>query len=187
MRRVARARAGDDNHQSWLAFSGFTRVDLSSLQRRRPSPVQYVIYPIAGTAACCARAASGHTAAPPSRMTKSRRRIPDTRASPLAVGPPHAQPMAGDADVAPTAESSPAPENFFSKTVSVRKATPFWGAETIFGQVFGRGGMSEIPKTKVPPRGPSASQMTFEGTDLGLGAARLCSLLRPSQTHRSLA
>src|SRR5499427_2038081 len=75
----------------------------------------------------------------------------------------------------------------FSKTSFVRKATPFWGAETIFGQVFGRGGMSEIPKTKVPLRGPSASQMTFEGTDLGLGAARLCSLLRPSQTHRSLA
>src|SRR5262249_58579398 len=46
---------------------------------------------------------------------------------------------------------------------------------------------SQIPKTKVPLRGPSASQMTFEGTDLGLGAARLCSLLRPSQTHRSLA
>jgi len=49
---------------------------------------------------CCARPASGHAAvAPPSRMTKSRRRIPDTRASPLAVGPPHAQlttdPVAG--------------------------------------------------------------------------------------------
>src|SRR6516165_3847652 len=42
---------------------------------------------------------------------------------------------------------------FFSKTSFVRKATPFWGAETIFGQVFGRGGMSEIPKTKVPPTG----------------------------------
>src|SRR6516162_335139 len=44
-----------------------------------------------GITACCARAASGHTAAvpPPSRMTKSRRRIPDTRASPLVVGPPH--------------------------------------------------------------------------------------------------
>ena len=27
--------------------------------------------------------------------------------------------------LAPTAESSPAPENFFSKTPSVRKATPF--------------------------------------------------------------
>jgi hypothetical protein len=33
---------------------------------------------------CCARAASGHAPAapPPSRMTKSRRRIPDTRAPP---------------------------------------------------------------------------------------------------------
>src|SRR6516164_4904270 len=29
--------------------------------------------------------------------------------------------------------------------------------------------------------------MTFEGTDLGLGAARACSLLRPSRAHRSLA
>src|SRR5262249_61986124 len=77
--------------------------------------------------------------------------------------------------------------NFFSKTSSVRKATPFWGAEIVFGQVFGRGGMSEIPKTKVPLRGPSASQMTFEGTALGLGAARPCSLLRPSRAHCSLA
>ena len=44
--------------------------------------------------ACCARTASGHAATvlQPSRMTKSRRRIPDTRASPLAVGPPHPQP-----------------------------------------------------------------------------------------------
>src|SRR5258708_21406602 len=41
---------------------------------------------------------------------------------------------------------------------------------------------------KVHPTGrSSASQMIFEGTDLGLGAARLCSLLRSSQTHRSLA
>src|SRR5262249_18203048 len=50
--------------------------------------------PIPGIAACCARAVSGHAATvpQPSRMTKSRRRIPDTRASPLAVGPPHPQP-----------------------------------------------------------------------------------------------
>jgi hypothetical protein len=40
---------------------------------------------------------------------------------------------------------------------------------------------------KSPYRRSSASQMTFEGTDLGLGAARPCSLLPPSQTHRSLA
>jgi hypothetical protein len=38
--------------------------------------------------------------------------------------------------IAPRAESSPAPENFFSKTPSVGKATLF-GAETVFGQVFG--------------------------------------------------
>ena len=84
----------------------------------------------------------------------------------------------------PTAEASPSIKNFFLQ--KRLHTTPFMG-RTIFGQVFVRGGMSEIPKTKVPLRGPSASQMTFEGTDLGLGAARLCSLLRPSQTHRSLA
>jgi hypothetical protein len=34
--------------------------------------------------------ASGHAAAaPPSSVMKSRRRMPDTGASPLAVGPPH--------------------------------------------------------------------------------------------------
>src|SRR5262249_12963376 len=49
--------------------------------------------------------------------------------------------------------------------------------------------MSNFQNPKVPPTGgPSASQITFEGTDLGLrAAARLCSLLRSSQTHRSLA
>jgi hypothetical protein len=52
-------------------------------------------------------------------------------------------------------ESFPAPENFFSKTSSVRKATPFLGAETIFGQVFGRGGMSNFQNPKVPPTGGS--------------------------------
>ena len=49
-------------------------------------------YPITGVA-CCARAPSGDAAAaPPSNVMKSRRRMPDTRASPLAVGPPHHQP-----------------------------------------------------------------------------------------------
>src|SRR5215813_1784317 len=38
----------------------------------------------------------------------------------------------------------------------------------------------------IPLRGPSASQMTFEATDLGLGAARLCSLLRPPAGSCSL-
>jgi hypothetical protein len=48
--------------------------------------------------------------------------------------------------------------------------------------------MSEISKRKVPPTGgSSASQMTFEGTALGLGAARPCSLLRTSQTYHSFA
>jgi hypothetical protein len=72
---MRRARAVDANHQSWLAFSGFTRVDLSSLQRRRPSPVQYVIYPITGTAACCARAASGHAAATTQNSVMNSRRL----------------------------------------------------------------------------------------------------------------
>src|SRR6266436_7119195 len=62
--------------------------------RVRPPKVLF-IFPLSSLhILLCARAASGHAAAapPPSRMTKSRRRIPDTRASPLAVGPPHPQP-----------------------------------------------------------------------------------------------
>jgi hypothetical protein len=55
----------------------------------------------------------------------------------------HLPPLPYALALAPTAESSPAPENFFSKTVSVRKATPFMG-RTIFGQVFVREGMTEI-------------------------------------------
>jgi hypothetical protein len=41
--------------------------------------------------------------------------------------------------LAPTAESSPAPENFFSKTVSVRKATPFLGQKSFLGRFSGEG------------------------------------------------
>src|SRR6516165_9336943 len=49
--------------------------------------------PTTGIASCCPRATSGHAAAaPPRSVMKSRRRMPDTRASPLAVGPPHHQP-----------------------------------------------------------------------------------------------
>jgi hypothetical protein len=89
--------------------------------------------------------------------------------------------------LAPTAESLPAPKFFFCKNVFHTKATPFMG-RTIFGQVFVRGGMSNFQNPKVPPTGgSSASQMTFKGPDLGLGAARPCSLLRPSQAHCSLA
>src|ERR1700730_7516673 len=56
-------------------FFGVTRVDLSSLTRRRPSPVQYVIYPITGTAACCARAARGHAAATTQNSVMNSRRL----------------------------------------------------------------------------------------------------------------
>jgi hypothetical protein len=38
--------------------------------------------------------------------------------------------------LAPTAESSPAPENFFSKTASVRKVTPFLGGRSHFWTGF---------------------------------------------------
>src|SRR5262249_39023061 len=49
-------------------------------------------------------------------------------------------------------------------------------------------GVFKFSKWKVPPTGgSSARKQAFEGTALGLGAARPCSLLRPSQTHRSLA
>jgi hypothetical protein len=144
---------------------------------------------------CSACAVRGQAAAaPPSRMTKSRRRIPDTRASPsqsvrriLSLPPPGwqvpgtdlncsestgwrghraagrepeacgvtdpvspraASPDSGAANVlalAPTAEPSPAPENFFSKTPFTERL-PLFGAETVFGQAFGRGGMTEISK-----------------------------------------
>jgi hypothetical protein len=41
--------------------------------------------------------------------------------------------------LAPTAEPSPAPENFFSKTSSVRKATPFLGQKPFLGRFSGEG------------------------------------------------
>src|SRR4051812_21196388 len=50
---------------------------------------------------------------------------------------------------APIAESSPASENFSSKAPSAERL-PLSGAETVFGQVFGRGGMSNFQNPKVP-------------------------------------
>jgi hypothetical protein len=41
---------------------------------------------------------------------------------------------------------------FFAKTPSAEGLPPFW-AETVFGQVFGRGGMSNFQNPKVPPTG----------------------------------
>src|SRR5215831_14223383 len=44
--------------------------------------------------ACCARAASGHTAAPPSSVMKLRLLMSDIGVPPPPVGLPHAQPAA---------------------------------------------------------------------------------------------
>jgi hypothetical protein len=57
----------------------------------------------------------------------------------------HFPPLPYALALAPSAESFPAPENFFAKASFVRKATPFMG-RTIFGQIFVRGGMTEISK-----------------------------------------
>jgi hypothetical protein len=61
-----------------------------------------------------------------SRLVRALRAIEavgQTSAIPPALALP--RPVAALPYLAPTAESSPAPENFFSKTPSVRKATPF--------------------------------------------------------------
>src|SRR5436309_1330673 len=47
-----------------------------------------------GIAGCCARAASGHAAAPPSSVMNSRRLMPNIGLPPPPVGLPHAQPAA---------------------------------------------------------------------------------------------
>jgi hypothetical protein len=82
---------------------------------------------------------------------------------------------------------SPGTKKFFCKNVFHTKATPLWDG-TIFGQVFGRGGMTEISKRKVPPTGgvQRVAQMTFEGTAL---RARGCSplLIAPPLADSSLA
>ena len=56
---------------------------------------------------------------------------------------------------APPAESLPAPKNFFAKTSFAQRLPSLWD-RTIFGQVFGRGGMTEISKRKVPLPGGQA-------------------------------
>jgi hypothetical protein len=63
---------------------------------------------------------------------------------------PPALALLSDRALAPTAESSPGTKIFFCKNVFHTKATPFMG-RTIFGQVFVRGGMTEISKMKSPP------------------------------------
>jgi hypothetical protein len=51
-------------------------------------------------------------------------------------------------------------QKFFCKNVFHTKATPFMG-RTIFGQVFVRGGMTEISKTKVPLPGVKRAAAAF--------------------------
>ena len=71
----------------------------------------------------------------------------------------------------PTSECSPAPEIFFCKNAFCQKGYPLLGAETIFGQVFGRGGMTKFSKWKVPPTGgSSAPQQPFGRTNGARGS-----------------
>jgi hypothetical protein len=63
---------------------------------------------------------------------------------------------------------SPDTKKFFCKSVFHAKATPLWDG-TIFGQVFGRGGMTKFSKLKVPPTGGQAQQTVGE-----LGTTRHC-------------
>ncbi len=54
----------------------------------------------------------------------------------------------------------PGIKKFFCKNAFHRKATPFLG-QTVFGQVFGRGGMSNFQNPKVPPcRGVASAART---------------------------
>ena len=46
--------------------------------------------------------------------------------------------------------------NIFLQKRLPQKGYPLSGAETVFGQVFGRGGMSNFQNPKVPPTGGSA-------------------------------
>ena len=75
----------------------------------------------------------------------------------------------------PTSECSPAPEIFFCKNAFCQKGYPLLGAETIFGQVFGRGGMTKFSKWKVPPTGGRARRSSLlDGLIItALGAERV--------------
>jgi hypothetical protein len=67
--------------------------------------------------------------------------------------------------LAPTAESSAAPENFFTKATYAERLPPFW-ARNRFLRGFGRGGMSNFQNPKDPPTGgshlPHAHPSSFE-------------------------
>jgi hypothetical protein len=66
---------------------------------------------------------------------------------------------------------------FFAKTPSTEKATPFLG-QTVFGQVFGRGGMSNFQNPTVPP---------YRGVAPAAGTSKLVgdALTRAGATHRA--
>ena len=82
--------------------------------------------------------------------------------------------MCPQADLGPSirSKSSPAPDNFFCKNTLHRNATPVLG-QTVFGQVFGRGGMSNFQNPTVPPTGgsrlPRAHPSSFEMRRTGVG------------------
>src|SRR5262249_45391132 len=68
---------------------------------------------------------------------------------------------------------SPGTKKFFCKNVFHRKATPFLG-QTVFGQVFVRGGMNKISKWKVPPTRARGSSLLDGLTALKLASVHCC-------------
>jgi hypothetical protein len=58
-----------------LAIANVSRFIMAGNQgvRLLTAADPFILFPIAGIAACCARAASGHAAAPPSRVMNWRR------------------------------------------------------------------------------------------------------------------
>ena len=87
----------------------------------------------------------------------------------------HLPPLLYALALAPTAESSSGTKNFFAKNVFHTKATPFMG-RTIFGQVFGKGGMNNFQNSKAPLPGvkraaaledPSRKIMRSTARDIG--------------------
>jgi len=80
---------------------------------------------------------------------------------------------------------SPDIKKFFCKSVFHIKATPLWDG-TIFGQVFGRGGMTKFSKWKVPLPGGQARRNKLLGTTQHCCAPRGL-MLAPSEIrlHRA--
>jgi hypothetical protein len=61
----------------------------------------------------------------------------------------------------------PRTRKFFAQTPSTERLPPFW-AETVFGQVFGRGGMSKSQNPTVPPTRGSDVRLSCNATTVQL-------------------